>query len=111
MGISKKTLIIVAAILGCIIITLFFYLRFFVLKNYLEIEKVEITNKIIHTTKTINTKIANLEKNATIYASLIGTHDYLNTGSNETGQETGIDFINKNIDNEFFANLEINFFA
>jgi diguanylate cyclase (GGDEF)-like protein/PAS domain S-box-containing protein len=103
MGISKKTLIIVAAILGCIILTLFFYLRFFVLENYIEIEKIEITNRIIHSTKIIGTSIDNLDKNASIYASLAETYDYLN----ETNKES----IEKNINNEFFSNLGINLFA
>ena len=70
MGISKKTLLIVASILGAIIISLFFYLQFYVLEQYIELEKIDLTNKIIQSVKILNSNIGSLEKvTATIAAS------------------------------------------
>jgi len=54
MGVSKKTLIIVGSIFACILVALFFYLRFSVLNNYIALEKIELTNRIVQAVKIHN---------------------------------------------------------
>ncbi len=77
MGISKKTLLIVASILGTIILSLFFYLQFFVLRQYADIEKVEISNKIVQSVKAFN-KSSESQTAAALVFSLSGeTFDFL----------------------------------
>ena len=103
MGIVKKTLIIVATILTTVIIAFYFILRFSVLNDYLELEKVEITNDITQALKIIKIKTADLERTANNYASWDYTYSFISEGNE--------DFAKTNISDEFFQNLEINIFA
>lgn len=103
MGIVKKTLIIVATILITVIIAFYFILRFSVLNDYLELEKVEITNDIAQALKIIKVKTADLERTASNYASWDYTYSFISEGNE--------DFAKTNISDEFFQNLEINIFA
>ena len=103
MGIVKKTLIIVAAILITVIIAFYFILRFSVLNDYLELEKVEITNDITQALKIIKIKTADLERTASNYASWDYTYSFISEGNE--------DFVKTNISEDIFQNLEINIFA
>jgi len=103
MGIVKKTLIIVAVILITVIIAFYFILRFSVLNDYLELEKVEITNDITQALKIIKIKTADLERTASNYASWDYTYFFMSEGNE--------DFTKTNISEEIFQNLGINIFA
>lgn len=103
MGIVKKTLIIVAAILITVIIAFYFVLRFSVLNDYLELEKVEVTNDITQALKIIKIKTADLERTASNYASWDYTYSFISEGNE--------DFVKTNISEEVFQNLGINIFA
>lgn len=103
MGIVKKTLIIVATILITVIIAFYFILRFSVLNDYLELEKVEITNDITRALKIIKIKTADLERTASNYASWDYTYSFISEGNE--------DLAKTNISEEIFQNLGINIFA
>jgi diguanylate cyclase (GGDEF)-like protein/PAS domain S-box-containing protein len=103
MGIVKKTLIIVAAILVTFTIAFYFILRFSVLNDYLELEKVEITNNITDALKIIKIKTADLEITASNYASWDYTYSFMSSGKG--------DFTKTNISEEIFLNLQVNIFA
>jgi diguanylate cyclase (GGDEF)-like protein/PAS domain S-box-containing protein len=103
MGIVKKTLIIVSSILITVIIAFYFILRFSVFNDYLELEKVAITNNIAQALKVIKIKTADLERTAINYA----TWDYTSSLISE-GNE---DLAKTNIPEEMSRNLGINIFA
>lgn len=103
MGIVKKTLIIVSSILITVIIAFYFILRFSVFNDYLELEKVGITNNIAQALKVIKIKTADLERTASNYASW----DYTSSLISEENE----DFTRTNIPEEMSRNLGINIFA
>ncbi len=103
MGVSKKTLIIVASIFVCILIALFFYLRFSVLNNYIALEKIELTNRIIQAVKILNKNIDSTERVAADLSISNDAYDYMLDKNNA--------YIDRNISPELFKELQINFFA
>ncbi|MBM3705542.1 MAG: diguanylate cyclase [Actinobacteria bacterium] len=109
MGISKKTLVIVASILGVIIAALFFYLRFSVLANYINIEKVEITNDIIQSVKILNKNITGLEKTAAVFSISSKAYDFLANADEDSAGTDANHFENQPGD-QLFSELEMDLF-
>ena len=102
MGVSKKTLVVVASIFVCILIAVFFYLRFFVLANYMELEKAQVTDKIIQSVKILNRNISSAEKLTYNYSLSNDAYGFL-SGSNENYAD--------NLSGQMFENLDIGIFA
>ena len=102
MGVSKKTLVIVASIFVCILIAVFFYLRFFVLANYMELERVQVTDKIIQSVKILNRNISSAEKLTYNYSLSNDAYGFL-SGSNENFAD--------NLSGQMFESLDIDIFA
>ncbi len=103
MGVSKKTLAIVSSIFGCILIAVFFYLRFFVLTNYIELEKSGMTDKIIQSVKILNRNITSAERIAISFALSQDAYNFLN--------ENNDDYAAKNLSDDTLQKLDIDLLA
>jgi PAS domain S-box/PAS domain S-box/diguanylate cyclase (GGDEF) domain len=103
MGVSKKTLIIVGSIFACILVALFFYLRFSVLNNYIALEKIELTNRIVQAVKILNKNIDSTERVAANLSVSNDAYDFM-LGKNDS-------YVSRNISPGLFKELQINFFA
>ncbi len=103
MGVSKKTLIIVASIFACILTALFFYLRFSVLGNYIALEKIELTNRIVQAVKILNKNIDSAERVASSLSVSNDAYDFMQ-GNNAA-------YISRNISPQLLGELQIDFFA
>lgn len=103
MGVSKKTLIVVASIFVCILIALFFYLRFSVLNNYIALEKIELTNKIVQAIKILNKNIDSADRLAANLSISNDAYDFMQ-GNNDA-------YVSRNISPVLLEELQIDFFA
>ena len=63
--------------MGAIILSLFFYLQFFVLRQYADIEKVEISNKIVQSVKAFNKSSESQTAAALVFSLSEETFDFL----------------------------------
>jgi diguanylate cyclase (GGDEF)-like protein/PAS domain S-box-containing protein len=103
MGVSKKTLIIVASIFVCILTALFFYLRFSVLNNYIALEKIELTNRIVQAVKILNKNIDSADRVAANLSISNDAYDFIN-GNNDA-------YASRNISPVLLEELQIDLFA
>ena len=103
MGIVRKTVIIVASILTAIVIALFLYFRFILLKDYIRLEE-ESTIKNIEQAKNIfDARIDKIATSAEDYAIWDESYFFM-TNNNEN-------YIDSNFNNATFDNLDINFYV
>lgn len=103
MGIVRKTVIIVASILTAIVIALFLYFKFFILKDYIRLEE-ESTIKNIEQAKNIfDVRIDKIATSAEDYAIWDESYFFM-TNNNEN-------YIDSNFNNATFDNLDINFYV
>ena len=103
MGIVRKTVIIVASILAAIVLALFLYFRFIILKDYIRLEE-ESTIKNIEQAKNIfDARIDEIAATAQDYATWDDTYFFM-TNNDES-------YIDSNFSNATFDNLDINFYV
>ena len=103
MSITKKTLFVVGLALVVIILLLVLYFRFFVLKDYLNLEEQYLTNNIKQSIKVIDNKINSMVTTAWDWAAWDDTYNYISDGNQ--------DYVDSNLVDENYTNLSINLFA
>ena len=102
-GIVRKTVIIVTAMLAVIVIALFLYSRFIIMKDYIRLEE-ESTIKDIEQAKNIfDARIDKIATSAEDYAIWDDTYLFM-TNNNQS-------YIDSNINNDTLDNLDINFYV
>ena len=103
MSITKKTLFVVGSALVVIILLLVLYFRFFVLKDYLNLEEQYLTNNIKQSIKVIDNKINSMVTTAWDWAAWDDTYNYISDGNQG--------YVDSNLVDENYTNLSINLFA
>lgn len=103
MTIVKKTLLLVLSMLVLIVALLFFYFRFFVLNDYLKLEKQYTVNAVQQSIKILDNKITSMQSNALDWSLWDDTYYFISDGNQ--------DYIDANISDDNFTNLRLNFFT
>ena len=103
MSITKKTLLVIASMLAVIIIFLFLYFRFFVLNDYLKLEEQYLTKNVEQSIKVIDNKINSMLSTSWDWCAWDDTYNFISDGNQ--------DYIDSNLMDETYANLDLNLFA
>ena len=103
MSITKKTLLVIASMLVVILVLLFFYFRFFVLNDYLKLEEQYLTKNIEQSIKILNTKINSMLTTSRDWSTWDDTYYFISEGNQ--------DYIDSNLLDETYINLELNSFT
>ncbi|MCG2789117.1 MAG: hypothetical protein L6405_04090, partial [Actinomycetia bacterium] len=103
MGIVRKTVIIVASMLAAIVLSLFLYSRFIILKDYIRLEEASAIKNIEQAKNIFDVRIDKIATSAEDYAIWDDTYFFM-TNNNES-------YIDSNFNNATFDNLDINFYV
>lgn len=103
MGIVRKTVVIVASMLAAIVLSLFLYSRFIILKDYIRLEEASAIKNIEQAKNIFDARIDKIATSAEDYAIWDESYFFM-TNNNES-------YIDSNFNNATFDNLDINFYV